>query len=110
MILFQQILLACLSLFVVALTVAVVFSVLILKEVLDSVKAVNSTVKDARRRFNALTGFLDTISTFFGGIDSAKKKMRKKMVKQLMPSKAVVIGFFAGLKKGVQVLVGGDSK
>lgn len=110
MILFQQILLACLSLFVVALTVSVVFFILILKEALDSVKAVSSTVKDAKRRFNAFTGIFDAISLLFGGVDNAKDKIRKKMKKELMPSKATIIGFVAGLKKGIQVFTGGEKK
>jgi len=103
-------LLACLSVFVIALTVAVIYSIFILKEVGEGAKSANLLVSDARRRFSAITGVLDLVSTFFGGVDSAKKKIKKKMVKQLMPSKAVMLGFFAGVKRGIQVMTAGGEK
>lgn len=110
MILFQQVLLACLSIFVIALTVAVVYSIFILRDIGKSVNAVNMMVSDARKKFNALTSVLDFVGTFIGGVDSAKKKIKKKMIKQIMPSKAVMLGFFAGVKKGIQILTGGEKE
>ncbi|OGC03990.1 hypothetical protein A2276_05170 [candidate division WOR-1 bacterium RIFOXYA12_FULL_43_27] len=100
----NQILLICLSILVIALTVAVVYFIFILREVSQSLKTANQMVADARRKLNALTSVLDIASTLIGGIDAAKSKLKKKLVRDVMPSQAVIVGFFAGVKKALTVL------
>lgn len=99
----NQFLLACLSALVISLIVAVIYFILILREV-------RQMIANVRRKFNAATALFDFIGIFLGGVDSAKAKIKKKVIGQMLPTRAVLIGFFAGIKKAVQVILGGEKK
>lgn len=98
----------CLSIFVIALTAAAVYFIFILREISQSLNIINKLINEARKKLNALTAILDLASIFISGVEGAKTKLKKKLVSEFMPSRAVIIGFFAGVKKGLKVLLGGE--
>lgn len=101
-------LLICLSVFIIALTAAVIYFVLILREIGQSINTINKLLNEARKKLNALTAILDLASMFISGVEGAKTKLKKKLISEFMPSRAVIMGFFAGVKKGLKVLLGGE--
>jgi len=47
---------------------------------------------------------LDIATMLMGGLDEVKKRA----IKRATPNKATLVGFFAGIKRGMQVLLGGE--
>jgi len=93
-----------LILLLLALTVAVVQVVIILLDVRGATKELRKMVKDLERKIKSLTSILDIATMLMGGLDEVKKRA----IKRATPSKATLVGFFAGVKKGMQVLLGGE--
>ncbi|MBI5698896.1 hypothetical protein HZC35_01120 [Candidatus Saganbacteria bacterium] len=86
-----------LILLLLALTGAVIQVVIILLDV-------RSATKDLKKKLKSLTSVLDIATMLMGGLEGIKRRA----IKQAIPSKATLVGFFAGVKKGMQVLMGGE--
>lgn len=86
-----------LILLLLVLTVAVVQVVIILLDV-------RGATKDLKKKLKSLTSVLDLATMLFGGLEEIKRRA----IKQAIPSKTTLVGFFAGVKKGMQVLLGGE--
>jgi len=96
----------CLILFVLALTVAVVQIVIILIDLRQTTKEIKKMIKDIEAKVKAVTSVIDIVTLFMGGMEEAKKRALKHSI----PSKSTFAGLFAGIKKGLEVFVGGDGK
>jgi hypothetical protein len=90
---------AVLILFVIALIFAAVQMILILFDV----RQISKESKKIIKRVKALTGVFDAVTMVTGGIEEVKKRVVKEAI-----SKTNWKAFIAGLKKGVQVLFGGE--
>jgi len=83
----------CGILLLIVLIVAIVQIVLILF-------GVRQMTKEIQKKVLALTSAIDIISLFMGGLEGAKKRLKKK----LDPDKSTLVAFISGLKRGLQVL------
>lgn len=86
-----------LILLLLALTVEVVQIIIILLDVRGS-------VREVKKKLKALTSVLDIATLFLAGLE----EMKRRAGEQADPSKATLKAFLAGVKKGLQVLVGGE--
>lgn len=90
---------AVLIIFVIALIFAAVQMILILFDV----RQISKESKKIIKRVKALTSVFDAVTMVTGGIEEVKKRVVKEAI-----SKTNWKAFIAGLKKGVQVLFGGE--
>lgn len=96
----------CLILFVLALTVAVVQIVIILVDIRQTTKEVKKMTKEIETKIKTVTSVIDIATLFMGGMKEAKKRA----IKHALPSKSTLAGLFSGIKKGLDVLLGGEKK
>jgi|GEM_PF-1370227 len=89
-----NILLFCGIALLITLTVAVIQGIIILVDI-------RHTSKEVKKKLYSLTSVIDVVSVLMGGMESAKKRLKKKMT----PSKSTMIAFAAGVKKGLEVLL-----
>ncbi|MBU0573415.1 MAG: hypothetical protein KKH83_02930 [Candidatus Margulisbacteria bacterium] len=89
-----------LVIFVITLIVAMVYVIMILVDIRRSTRGVGELIE----RLKALTFFLKTLVAMTKGADEAKNEIYKN----ILPSRATTVSFFAGLKEGLDVLMGGD--
>ncbi len=86
-----------LILLLLALTVAIVQVIIILVEVRGS-------IRELKKKLKPVTAALDIANLFWAGIE----EMKRCAAEEADPSKATLKAFFAGVKKGIQVLMGGE--
>jgi hypothetical protein len=75
-------------------------------DVRRTVRNASKVVNEVGEKIKAVLFILDFATIFKGKFDKSKEKVYK----QLMPSKTTLVSFFAGLKKGLDVLLGGEEK
>lgn len=102
----NQLLLITLEIFVIVLILIGIYIFLILIDVRRTVKNTSKIVNEAGEKIKAVLFILDFATLFKGKFDKSKEKVYK----HLLPPKATLISFFAGLKKGLDVLLGGEEK
>ncbi|MFA6431687.1 MAG: hypothetical protein WCV91_04840 [Candidatus Margulisiibacteriota bacterium] len=83
----------CGILLLLALTVAVIQIVLMLLDI-------RRTYNEIKRKLEPIISLLDFVTLIAGGLGGLKGRMASNM----MPQKSTMIAFFAGLKKGIEVL------
>lgn len=93
----------CLIIFVIALTICVIQVILIFLDIRESVKEAKKLLKDLEKKIKAVTSVLDVAVMLVGGMDQIKNRVASQVIK-----KSNMGAFIAGLKKGAQVLFGGE--
>jgi len=91
----------CLILLLIALTVAVIQIIIILLDLRSAAREAKKMVKDVEKKVKSVTSILDMAVMLTGGLEEAKKRVMKRAV----PARSTLTGFFAGLKKGLAVLL-----
>jgi len=91
----------CLILLLIAATVAVIEIVIILLDLRSATREAKKMVKDVEKKVKSVTSILDLAVMLTGGLEEAKKRVMKKAI----PTRSALAGFFAGLKKGLEVLL-----
>lgn len=79
----------------IALTIAVIQVIAVLLDIRHTTNAI-------KKKVNAVISAIDVVSGFFGGMERAKKRTKKNVA----PNKSTLIAFAAGIKEGLEVLLG----
>lgn len=64
------------------------------------------TARKIEAKIQALTSVFDIVSLIFGGIEGAKKKIKSRII----PKRSTLVALIAGIKKGLEVLLGNKNK
>ncbi len=95
----MNVLIFCGIVLLIALTVAVIQGIIILVDV-------RHTSKEVKKKLYAVTSVIDIVSLLMGGMEGAKKRIKKKMA----PDENTIIAFVAGVKKGLKILLRNDKE
>ena len=93
----------CLIIFVIALIVTVVQFILILLDMRQMSKQAKKMVLDIEKKVMSIASILDIATVVLGGMESAKRRVINQAI-----SKSNWAAIFAGLRKGIKVLLGGE--
>jgi len=93
-----------LIIFVITLVIAMVYVILMLADTRRTVKKASQLVEEVSEKVKAVTSIIDILVSLTGGFEKAKKKVYEKV----LPSQSTMVPFFAGLRKGLEVLFGGE--
>lgn len=95
----------CLILLVITFIVAMVQVVLMLIDMRSATKQAKKMVEEIEKKIKAFTSILDIATLVLGGFEGVKARVIRDSL-----GKNNLVAFFAGFKKGIQVLLGGEKK